>query len=46
MLWLNDVKVDTSGVVTTRALQVGNGIKLIDIAPTDRERLKHFLTLP
>ncbi len=44
VLWLNDVKVDTSGVVTTRDLQVGNGIKFIDMASEDRKRLKQFLT--
>src|SRR6266478_4076520 len=43
-LWINDVKVSTGGVVVTRDLQVGNGIKFTDMAPEDGERLKHFLT--
>src|SRR5713226_10196556 len=45
VLWLNDVKVSTGGVVVTRDLQVGNGIEFADMAPEDRERLKHFLTV-
>jgi c-di-GMP-binding flagellar brake protein YcgR len=44
VLWINDVKVSTGGVVVTRDLQVGNGIEFTDMAPEDRERLKHFLT--
>ncbi len=44
VLWINDVKVSTGGVVVRRDLQVGNGIKFTDMAPEDRERLKHFLT--
>jgi c-di-GMP-binding flagellar brake protein YcgR len=44
VLWLNDVQVSTCGVVVTRDLHVGNGIKFTDMAPEDRERLKHFLT--
>ena len=43
-VWINDVKVSTFGVVVTRDLHVGNGIKFTDMAPEDRERLKHFLT--
>src|ERR1700694_5517328 len=45
VLWINDVKVSTGGVVVTRDLQVGNGIEFTDMAPEDRERLKHFLTV-
>src|SRR5216683_3846347 len=44
VLWLNDVQVSTGGIVVTRDLQVGNGIEFTDMAPEDRERLKHFLT--
>jgi c-di-GMP-binding flagellar brake protein YcgR len=44
-LWINDVKVSTGGVVVTRDIQVGNGIEFTDMAPEDRERLKHFLTV-
>ncbi len=43
LLWLDDVKVSTGGVVVTRDLQVGNGIEFTDMAPEDRERLQHFL---
>jgi hypothetical protein len=35
--------VSTGGIVVTRDLQVGNGIEFTDMAPEDRERLKHFL---
>ena len=45
VLWINDVKVSTGGVVVTRDLQVGNGIEFTDMTPEDQERLKHFLTL-
>ena len=45
VLWINDVMVSTGGVVVTRDLQVGNGIEFTDMAPEDRARLKHFLTL-
>ena len=44
VLWIDDVKVSTGGVVVTRDLQVGNGIEFTDMAPADRARLKHFLT--
>jgi c-di-GMP-binding flagellar brake protein YcgR len=44
VLWINDVKVSTGGVVVTRDLQVGNGIEFTDMTPEDQERLKYFLT--
>jgi c-di-GMP-binding flagellar brake protein YcgR len=44
VLWINDVKMSTGGIVVTRDLQVGNGIEFTDMTPEDRERLKHFLT--
>jgi c-di-GMP-binding flagellar brake protein YcgR len=44
VLWINDVKVSTGGIVVTRDLQVGNGIEFTDMTPEDRERLEHFLT--
>ena len=44
VLWINDVKVSTRGVVVTRDLQVGNGIEFIDITTEDRLSLKQFLT--
>jgi len=44
-LWLNDVQVSTGGIVVTRDLQVGNGIKFIDMATEDRLRLKRFLAV-
>jgi hypothetical protein len=43
-LWINDVKVSTFGVVVTRDLHVGNGIRFTDMAPEDRERIKDLLT--
>ena len=45
VLWINDVKVSTGGVVVTRDLQVGNGIDFTDIAPEDRVRLEQFLAV-
>ena len=44
-LWLNDVQVSTGGIVVTRDLQVGNGIKFIDMTTEDRLRLKRFLAV-
>jgi len=43
VLWINDVKVSTGGIVVTRDLQVGNGIEFTDMATEDRLRLKRFL---
>jgi c-di-GMP-binding flagellar brake protein YcgR len=45
VLWLNDVQVSTGGIVVTRDLQVGNGMKFIDMATEDRLRLKRFLAV-
>jgi PilZ domain len=42
-LWINGVKLNTEGVVSTRDLQVGNGIEFIGMAVQDREMLKQFL---
>ena len=46
VLWLNDVQVSTGGIVVTRDLQVGNGIKFTDLTPEDRDKLERFLTQP
>ncbi len=43
VLSINDVKVSTGGVVVTRDLHFGNGIKFKDMSHEDRERLKHYL---
>jgi len=45
VLWLNDVQVSAGGMVVTRDLQVGNGIKFIDLATEERLRLKRFLAV-
>jgi len=45
VLWLNDVQVSTGGMVVTRDLQVGNGIKFLDLATEERLRLKRFLAV-
>jgi len=45
VLWIDDVKVSIGGIVMTRDLQVGNGIEFTEMAPEDRARLKHFLTV-
>jgi c-di-GMP-binding flagellar brake protein YcgR len=45
VLWLNDVQVSTGGLVVTRDLQVGNGIKFIDLATEERLTLKRFLAV-
>jgi PilZ domain len=44
VLWLNGVKASAKGIVTTRDLQVGNGIEFTDMAPEDSEKLAHFLS--
>jgi hypothetical protein len=43
VLRINDVEVSTGGIVVTRDIQVGNGIKFTDMTPENRERLKNFL---
>ena len=45
VLWINDVKVSTGGVVVTSDLQVGNGIDFTEMAPEDRVRLEQFLAV-
>jgi len=45
VLWIEGANVSTGGVVVTRDLQVGNGIKFIDMAPKDLTKIKHFLSL-
>jgi len=42
-LFVSDGKVNIDGVVATRDLQVGNGIRFTDMAPEDNARLRHFL---
>ena len=44
VLWMAGAPVSTAGVVVTRDLQVGNGIKFTEMTPEDRAKLKHFLT--
>jgi c-di-GMP-binding flagellar brake protein YcgR len=44
VLWVNDVEVSTDGIVVTRDIQVGNGIKFTNMTPENRERLKNFLS--
>jgi c-di-GMP-binding flagellar brake protein YcgR len=44
VLWINGTKLITEGVVVTRDLQVGNGIKFADMAPKDLSKLERFLT--
>jgi hypothetical protein len=43
VLWINDVEVSTGGIVVTRDIQVGNGIKFTDMNPEDRKKLSNFL---
>ena len=43
VLWINDVEVSADGIVATRDVQVGNGIKFTSMTPENRERLKNFL---
>ena len=43
VLWMAGAPVSTAGVVVTRDLQVGNGIKFTEMSE-DRAKLKHFLS--
>lgn len=43
VLWINDVEVSTGGMVVTRDIQVGNGIRFTDMNPEDRKKLNNFL---
>ena len=44
VFWMAGTQLSTGGVVVTRDLQVGNGIKFTEMTPEDRAKLKHFLT--
>ena len=43
ILSIAGLPVSIQGVVATRDLQVGNGIKFTDMTPEDRAKLKSFL---
>jgi len=42
-LLVSNGKLNIDGVVATRDLQVGNGIRFTGMAPEDNARLRHFL---
>jgi len=42
-LFISDAKVNVEGIVVTRDLQVGNGIRFTAMAVEDNARLRHFL---
>jgi c-di-GMP-binding flagellar brake protein YcgR len=42
-LRIGDAKVNTEGIVVTRDLQIGNGIRFTDMGAEDKIRLKNFL---
>ena len=43
VLWIRRTG-EPAGVVVTRDLQVGNGIKFTEMSAEDRAKLKHFLS--
>jgi c-di-GMP-binding flagellar brake protein YcgR len=43
-LWLDSVTLSTTGIVTTRHPQVGNGIQFTNIEDEDVRKLEQFLT--
>jgi len=42
-LWLDDVKLNVDGVVVTRDVQVGNGIRFTGISAEDSAKLQQYL---
>jgi hypothetical protein len=46
VLWANGERLRCSGAIVTRHLQVGNGIKFLDMSPQDRRRLQNLLESP
>jgi c-di-GMP-binding flagellar brake protein YcgR len=43
-IWLQNAKVNVEGIVATRDLQVGNGVKFTSISTEDNVKLRHFLS--
>ena len=43
VLWINDERLDTKGVVVTHHPSFGNGIQFVDMAVQDLNRLNRFL---
>jgi len=43
VLWINDEKLDTKGLVVTHHPSFGNGIQFVDMAVQDLNRLNRFL---
>jgi PilZ domain len=43
VLWVEDHRLPTKGVVVTHHPQFGNGIEFIDLSPEDQGKLAHFL---
>jgi hypothetical protein len=42
-LWLDNVRLSTTGIVTTRHPQVGNGIQFTNMDDEDARTLEQFL---
>jgi len=43
VLWVDDHRLPTKGIVVTHHPQFGNGIEFLDISQEDRNKLAHFL---
>jgi len=43
VLWLDQQKVTTRGIVITRHPQFGNGISFLSVSPEDEARLRAFI---
>jgi c-di-GMP-binding flagellar brake protein YcgR len=44
-LWIGDAKVNSEGIVVSRKLRIGNGIKFTGMDAKDSARLKQFLAI-
>jgi hypothetical protein len=44
ILWVEDERLATKGVVVTHHPQFGNGIEFLDMSQEDQAKLTHFLT--
>jgi hypothetical protein len=43
-LWIDGAKMSSEGIVVTRDLKVGNGIRFTGLVAEDNARLRRFLT--
>jgi c-di-GMP-binding flagellar brake protein YcgR len=43
ILWVEDERLATKGIVVTHHPQFGNGMEFLEMSPRDQDKLAHFL---